>query len=164
MPADAAWARLDEFRCVATTSTPVPCNWKAVADGFSETYHVQGLHREMLGSIDDVHAPQHLWVATASRTSATACPAPGSGATSTTRGVGLVRADPGRPHGPDPWPARPMPPVPEGQTVRDVIAELLRGTRRSSGPTWRDLDTDAGACDLAQYNLFPNATVLLWGR
>ena len=32
-----------------------------MADGFSETYHVQGLHREMLGSIDDIHAPQRLW-------------------------------------------------------------------------------------------------------
>ncbi len=28
---------------------------------FSETYHVQGLHREMLASIDDVNAPQRIW-------------------------------------------------------------------------------------------------------
>ena len=61
VPEDAGWARLDEFRCEVTTRTPVRANWKVVADGFSETYHIQGLHREMLASVDDVHAPQHLW-------------------------------------------------------------------------------------------------------
>jgi phenylpropionate dioxygenase-like ring-hydroxylating dioxygenase large terminal subunit len=61
VPADCAWADLDEFRCLATTTTDVACNWKVVADGFGETYHVQGLHREMLGSIDDIDTPQRLW-------------------------------------------------------------------------------------------------------
>ena len=61
VPGDAAWADLDAFRCSVTTRTTVSCNWKVVADGFSETYHVQGIHREMLGSIDDIHATQHLW-------------------------------------------------------------------------------------------------------
>ena len=37
------------------------CNWKVVNDGFSETYHVQGLHREMLASIDDVNTPQRIF-------------------------------------------------------------------------------------------------------
>ena len=44
----------------ATTVTPVDANSKVVADGFSETYHIQGLHREMLASIDDVHAHRTL--------------------------------------------------------------------------------------------------------
>ena len=30
-------------------------------DGFSETYHVQGIHREMLPMVDDVNSPQTLW-------------------------------------------------------------------------------------------------------
>ena len=88
VPADAAWARLDEFRCVATTRTPVPCNWKVVADGFSETYHVQGLHREMLGSIDDVHAPQRFWDRHGVSYQRYGVPSPGSAATSTTRRCG----------------------------------------------------------------------------
>ena len=61
VPDDTAWADLDEFRCAAITHTMVDCNWKVVADGFGETYHVQGLHPEMLGSIDDVNTPQRLW-------------------------------------------------------------------------------------------------------
>ena len=39
----------------------MPANWKVVAEGFSETYHIQGIHREMLGHLDDVDAPQKLW-------------------------------------------------------------------------------------------------------
>ena len=58
IPADIAWANLDEFRGAYSTVTAVNCNWKVVNDGFSETYHVQGLHREMLASIDDVNTPQ----------------------------------------------------------------------------------------------------------
>src|SRR5262249_51134796 len=58
---DTAWAGLEEFRCQVTATIPVDCNWKVVADGFSETYHVQGIHPEMLGSIDDVDAPQRVW-------------------------------------------------------------------------------------------------------
>ncbi len=61
VPEDAAWANLDDFRSAVTTRTPVACNWKVAADGFSETYHVQGIHHEMLGSMDDVHATQHIW-------------------------------------------------------------------------------------------------------
>jgi len=67
VPADSEWADLDEFRCVATTSTEVPCNWKVISDGFSETYHVQGIHREMLGSMDDVHARSGCGAATVYR-------------------------------------------------------------------------------------------------
>ena len=60
-PADCAWARVDEFRCTAAVSIPAPCNWKTLIDGFSETYHVQGIHREMLPMCDDVNGPQRVW-------------------------------------------------------------------------------------------------------
>ena len=58
---DSAWANLDQFRCAYTTLSTVQSNWKVVADGFSETYHVQGIHPEMLASIDDVNTEQHIW-------------------------------------------------------------------------------------------------------
>ena len=29
-------------------TVPLPCNWKAAIDAFSETYHVQGIHRQMI--------------------------------------------------------------------------------------------------------------------
>jgi choline monooxygenase len=58
---DCAWARIDEFRCVAAVAIAAPCNWKTLIDGFSETYHVQGIHREMLPMCDDVNGPQQVW-------------------------------------------------------------------------------------------------------
>src|SRR5690606_3835779 len=61
VPDDIAWARPEEYRCTYATTTPVACNWKVVSEGFSETYHVQGLHREMLGSMDDVNSGQRFW-------------------------------------------------------------------------------------------------------
>ena len=54
VPADIAWADLEDFRCKALISIPVPSNWKTIIDGFSETYHVQGIHPEMLRMVDDV--------------------------------------------------------------------------------------------------------------
>ena len=60
-------------------------------------------------------------------------------------------------------PTTPAPPVPEGQTMRDVIADLVRKQRIV------ELGTDLSAYStdqiltLSQYNLFPNITVLVWG-
>ena len=61
MPDDIEWAGIDDFRCTYNIAVPMPCNWKTLIDGFSETYHVQGIHREMLPMVDDVNSPQRLW-------------------------------------------------------------------------------------------------------
>ena len=39
----------------------VEANWKTVADGYSETYHIQTLHPELNRCMDDVFAPQQIW-------------------------------------------------------------------------------------------------------
>ncbi len=165
VPADAEWARLDEFRTVATTSTSVAANWKVVSDGFSETYHIQGLHREMLGSVDDVHAPQHLWPHHGVSYQRYGVPSPRLGRDVDDQVVwdSFMLTQGGR-LGSDFVAGAPMPPVPEGQTVQDVMAELFR-TRQATefGADMHGFDTDQ-VMDLTQYNLFPNATVLLWGE
>src|SRR5262249_46380023 len=61
MPDDIAWCNLADFRCYATLTVEVDANWKTIADGFSETYHIQTLHPELLRCVDDTHAPQQMW-------------------------------------------------------------------------------------------------------
>ena len=61
VPHDIAWNRLGDFRCYATMTIEVDANWKTIADGFSETYHIQTLHPELHRCMDDVYAPQTIW-------------------------------------------------------------------------------------------------------
>ena len=161
IPAEASWARLEGFRCAAVTRTPVDSNWKVVTEGFSETYHVQGIHPEMLGSIDDVHAPQRLWDL--------------HGASYQYYGVASPRvrdADDqavwdsflvtqGNRLGMEMAPG-PAPEVPAGMTMADVIAERIRVYQAGRGVDISDFGTDQ-ILRLSQYNLFPNTTVLVWG-
>ncbi|MDT5344494.1 MAG: choline monooxygenase, partial [Mycobacterium sp.] len=60
-PEDIAWLGLGDFRCYATMTVDVAANWKTIADGFSETYHIQTLHPELHRCMDDVYAPQVIW-------------------------------------------------------------------------------------------------------
>jgi choline monooxygenase len=164
IPDDAAWAQLDDFRCVVTTATPVAANWKVVSDGFSETYHIQGLHREMLGSIDDVHAHQHLWDRHGASYQRYGVPSPRLGRSVADEVIweSFLQTQGGR-MGPDFVAGTPMPPVPEDQTIRDVMADILRRHQAQFGADMSGFDTEQ-VMNLAQYNLFPNATVLLWGE
>jgi choline monooxygenase len=165
IPDDAAWARLDEFRCAAMTTTPVACNWKVVNEGFSETYHVQGLHREMLPSMDDVHSPQRLWErhGASYQPYAVASPRLGAGIDDTAVWESFVITQGGR-MGPDCAEDRPsMPPAPElrdGETMQDAVARRIRDYQASLGVDLSSFGTRE-ITHLWQYNLFPNATLLI---
>lgn len=164
VPADAAWGRLDDFRCVATTTTPVAANWKVVADGFSETYHVQGLHREMLASIDDVHAHQHLWGRHGVSYQRYGVPSPRLGRSVSDEAIweSFTTTQSGR-LGPAYAMGTPMPELRDGQSVRELMADILREQQKAYGADMSTFDTEQ-VMNLTQYNLFPNATVLLWGE
>ena len=158
---DIAWARLDEFRGAYSTVTPVNCNWKVVADGFSETYHVQGLHREMLASIDDVNAPQRIWDRHSASYQDYGVPSPRLGRDVDDQQVwdAFVVTQGGR-MGPAHKDRSDAPEVPEGQTLRDVIAQKIRDHQATLGVDLSGYDT-AQITSLSQYNLFPNTTVLV---
>lgn len=159
VPADIAWADIDAFRCSYTVTTPAPANWKMVADGYSETYHVQTLHREMLGSMDDIDAPQHIWGHHGVARSHYGVPSPRLGGRTdqevwdsfiVTQGARIGVLEP-----------CPVPEIPAGQSVQDVIATKLRelhGQRGADFSMFEDSDT---LLLLNQYALFPNATVLV---
>lgn len=160
IPEDIAWCRLEDFRCYATLTVAVEANWKTIADGYSETYHIQTLHPELLRCVDDVHAPQRIWGHTGKSDQPYGVPSPRFDGTLTDQNVwdayvytqgALMGAAAGTPFSAD----KRLP----GQTVQDVIADHTRAFAASRGVDLDWADTDR-ITRLHQYNVFPNMTFL----
>ena len=99
VPDDIAWAGIDEFRCHALVTVPLPANWKVCIEAFSETYHVQGIHREMLPMCDDVNSPQAIWEHSGRLVQPYGLPSPRLAPDARrSAGVGRVRRGHGRTH------------------------------------------------------------------
>ena len=133
VPDDIAWVGFDNYRCETVVTVPVEANWKVVSDGFSETYHVQGLHREMIASMDDIDAPQEVWGHTSksSQPYGVASPRFRKGLDDQTVWESFIVTQGGR-MGVDE--VCPMPDLAPGQTLQDVIAD---GIKRGAGRPWR---------------------------
>lgn len=160
VPDDIAWCGLESFRCYATLTVEVDANWKTIADGYSETYHIQTLHPELLRCVDDIHAPQRIWGHTGKSDQPYGVPSPRLDdalsdeevwhAYVETQGA-LMGAAEGAPFPTD----ERLP----GQTVADLIAARTRAFAASRGVDLRWADTDR-MTRLHQYNVFPNMTFL----
>jgi len=160
VPGDIAWCGLGDFRCYATMTIDVDANWKTIADGYSETYHVQTLHPELHRCMDDVYAPQKIWGHTGKSESLYGVPSPRlAGSLSDeevwdayvyTQGalMGLAEGTP--------FPRDRRSP---GQTVADVIATQIKEFAAGRGVDIGWASTDQVMC-LHQYNIFPNLTLL----
>jgi phenylpropionate dioxygenase-like ring-hydroxylating dioxygenase large terminal subunit len=164
VPADTSWARLDEFRCQVTARIPVPCNWKIVAEGFSESYHIQGLHPELLASVDDVNGPQRIFGKHGVLYQDYGVPSPRLGADVSDASVweSFVRTQGDRVGIDRDQADAPAPPVADGATMRDAIASRIREYQSTFGIDLAAYDTEQ-LLRLSQYNLFPNSSVLVWG-
>jgi phenylpropionate dioxygenase-like ring-hydroxylating dioxygenase large terminal subunit len=157
VPDDVAWVGLEEFRCEYLVSLPVPGNWKVVSDGFSETYHVQGLHREMLPIADDVNGPQRLWSHHGKLEQRYGVPSPRFRSVPSDQEV---------------WDAfievmgtrigvTASCPVPTGAPVRSTLAAGIRSVGASQGFSY-DRFTDDQLLTMEQYNLFPNVSLVVF--
>ncbi len=163
VPEDIAWVGLDDFRCTAFVAVPVAANWKAAVDGFSETYHLQGLHREMLPIVDDVDAPQRLWDFHGKSMQRYGVPSPRLRGEVTDQMIWdafilVMGTRIGIPTDADPGDA---PPVPAGSTMQAVIAARIRAFSKAQGVDLDRFDVD-GIMNLHQYNVFPNMTLLVY--
>ena len=159
-PHDIAWNRLEEFRCYATMTIEVDANWKTIADGFSETYHIQTLHPELHKCMDDVYAPQVIWDHVGKSEQLYGVPSPNikEGLTDAdvwdayvyTQGALMGVAED------TPFPVDERQP---GQSAADVIAQRTRtfATGRGVDLSWASADQ---ILRLHQYNVFPNMTLL----
>ena len=159
IPDDLSWCPIDEYRCEALVVSAMPANWKVVAEGFSETYHIQGIHREMLGHVDDVDAPQQLWNRHGASYQNYGEPSPRLGPNVEPEIVwDTWMNNMGQRLGVEP--GTPMPEIPAGQTVKEVIAEGLVQHHAAQGVDISMHDT-VRLTAISQYNLFPNASVLV---
>jgi phenylpropionate dioxygenase-like ring-hydroxylating dioxygenase large terminal subunit len=157
MPADIAWNRLADFRCYATMTVEVDANWKTIADGYSETYHIQTLHPELHRCMDDVYAPQQIWGHTGKSEQFYGVPSPHLkepisdddvwDAYVTTQGA-LMGVEEGTSF-----------PGGDGASVPDVIAARTREFAASRGVDLGWASTEQLLL-LHQYNVFPNMTLL----
>jgi phenylpropionate dioxygenase-like ring-hydroxylating dioxygenase large terminal subunit len=160
VPEDLAWLGLDDFRGEAIVTVPVEANWKVVADGFSETYHVQGLHREMIGSMDDIDAPQQVWGHTSKSAQHYGVPSPRfrGGLDDQTVWDSFIITQGGRMGITEPCP---VPDLADGESVADAIAARIRAHQQQKGGADLSRFDTTQMLELHQYNLFPNATVLI---
>jgi phenylpropionate dioxygenase-like ring-hydroxylating dioxygenase large terminal subunit len=138
----------------------VDANWKTIADGFSETYHIQTLHPELHRCMDDVYAPQTIWGHTGKSEQRYGVPSPQIKDTLTdaevwdayvcTQGALMGVAD-GTPY--------PVDQVGPDQSVDEVIAQRTRAFAAERGVdlSWASADQ---MMRLHQYNVFPNMTLL----
>lgn len=159
VPDDIAWCGLGDFRCYATMIVEVDANWKTIADGFSETYHIQTLHPELHRCMDDVHAPQVIWGRTGKSEQSYGVPSPQIkeavsdsdvwDAYVTTQGALMGVAEG------TPFPSDRLP----GQSVADVIAQRTKEFAEQRGVDLSWAGTDE-VMRLHQYNVFPNMSLL----
>jgi hypothetical protein len=161
VPEDSAFLGLDDFRCTYLVTLPLPCNWKTLIDGFSETYHVQGIHREMLPSVDDVNGPQQLWRHHGKLEQRYGLPSPRfrerpDDQTVWESFVEIMGSRAGVTMDGDIGPA---PAVPDGKELRDVLAGMVRATNDAKGLDFSSF-TDDQLLTMQQYNLFPNVTLV----
>lgn len=161
---DCAWARLDDYRCTALVSIAAECNWKTLIEGFSETYHVQGIHREMLGMCDDVNGPQRIWQRHGKLEQPYGLPSPRLRDRPDDQGVweAFIEVMGTRVGNTEQKDAGPAPAVPRGGTLRHEIAGIIRDRGQVAGFSFMADLTDDQLLNLSQYNLFPNITVLVF--
>ena len=136
----------------------VDANWKTIADGFSETYHIQTLHPELHRCMDDVYAPQTIWGHTGKSEQVYGLASPNIKEPLTdaevwdayvcTQGALMGVAE-----------DTPFPGAPVGQSVADVIADRTKAFASERGVDLSWASTDQ-MMRLHQYNVFPNTTLL----
>ncbi len=115
----------------------------------------------MLPSVDDVNGPQRLWQHHGKLEQRYGLPSPRFREPPEVETVwsSFVEIMGGRVGVDDK--STPAPPVPPGQTLRDVLATMLRDLGRSKGVSYDRFSNDQ-LMTMQQYNLFPNTSLVIF--
>lgn len=161
LPDVVAWADLDRYACRYDLTVAMDCNWKTLIEGFSETYHVQGIHREMLPSVDDVNSENRLIGRHGCllQPYGIASPRLRDGATDDEIWQSLMVTQGGR-YGVDATDPGPVPARAPGETMRDLFERMIRARALTQGWSFDHLD-QSQLLDLFQLNLFPNVSIIV---
>ncbi len=163
VPADALWADIDRFACNAAVAIHVDCNWKTLIEGFSETYHVQGIHREMLPMCDDVRGPQTTWQRHGKLQQSYGLASPRLHERPNDQQIWEAFVEVmGARAGADTIEAAGI--VPNHGTTLELRASIAQRIREHGAAKGIDYErfSDAEMIDMHQYNIFPNITVLVF--
>ncbi len=160
LPAELAWVGMEQFSSDRFMTVALDCNWKAGLDAFLETYHLHAVHPQMLAIADEVNTPITLYDKHSKFVQPYGVPSPRlrEGADDQTvwenfvenlghrMGIPFAEATQPGPH----------PPIPAGQTIRDVLVARIRDHLATLGDLYADLD-DHHVIDDFHYHIFPNS-------
>jgi len=160
LPQELSWAGMERYTCQYAVTVAVDCNWKLIMDAFNEAYHIHAVHPQLLPLADDVNLPIRLLGehSTFEQTFALASPRLQHDDAAMWRAfqqnvnhrLGAAYASPAS--------AETVPPIPAGQTLKDVLLSMLRVHLKEIGDPYPVLD-DRRLMNDFHYYVFPNMIV-----
>ena len=160
LPDELAWVGMENFSSDRFMTVELDCNWKAGLDAFIETYHLHAVHPQMLAIADEVNTPITLYDKHTKFVQPYGVQSPRLAERVSDQAVwesfvenlghrmGIPFAEATNPG--------PHPPIPDGQTIRDVLVGRIRGHLATMGPVYDGLD-DHHVIDDFHYHIFPNS-------
>jgi phenylpropionate dioxygenase-like ring-hydroxylating dioxygenase large terminal subunit len=158
VPGELAWIGMEHFTCRHAITIPIACNWKLVMDAFNEAYHIHAVHPQLMPAADDVNLPIRLLGRHSffEQSFGVASPRLKHDDEAMWRAFvenvghrigGTLAVDPGA--------STPMPEIPAGETLKDVLTRLVGDHLRSLTPLYANLDQRRILNDF-HYHVFPN--------
>jgi phenylpropionate dioxygenase-like ring-hydroxylating dioxygenase large terminal subunit len=128
----------------------IPANWKITQEAFCEAYHVSGTHPQVMPYLGDTNSQVDIWENFSRVITPGGTPSPLFGSRPPTEDAMMRAMLDTREGSPTPVP------IPEGQTMRAIGAELSRKRWRPIVGDRVDTMSDAELMDSLDYTLFPN--------
>lgn len=157
VPGELAWLGLERYTCRYALTVPVACNWKLVMDAFNESYHIHAVHPQLLAAANDKDLPIRLLGKHSYFEQAFGMASPRvvqsdlemwhAFLENVGHRIGRVFAVETAPEA--------LPAIPPGQTLKDVLAGLIRAHLKSIGDPYPDAGDRALLNDF-HYYVFPN--------